>query len=89
MKDEGCTIEAFMIQEKMRGMLYSMNEHQISLPNSVYENLLAVAAMQGVTPADWIAAQLPTVAEQQKSLPDLLYGLVGAINSQEEPRQSY
>lgn len=66
-----------------------MSEHQISLPDSVYENLLAVAAMQGVTPADWIAAQIPASAEQQKSLPELLSGLVGAINSQEEPHPSY
>ena len=66
-----------------------MSKYQISLPDSVYENLLAVAAMQGVTPADWIAAQLPAFAEEPKSLPDLLYGLVGAINSQEEPRPSY
>jgi hypothetical protein len=67
-----------------------MSEHQISLPDHVYENLLAVAEMQGVTPADWIASQLPASAEQQKkSLPDLLSGLVGAINSQEEPRPSY
>ena len=65
-----------------------MIENQISLPNSVYENLLAVAAIKGVTPADWIAAQLPASVEQQKSLPNLS-GLIGAVNSQEEPRQSY
>ncbi len=67
-----------------------MSEHQISLPDSVYENLVAVAQMQGMTPADWIASQLPTFAPQQKkSSPDLLDGLIGAINSKEEPHLDY
>ena len=65
-----------------------MSEYQISLPDTVYDSLLAAAEAQGMSSADWIAARLPVPAESPKPLPDLLAGLVGAINSQ-EPRPSY
>ncbi len=64
-----------------------MSEHFIFLPENVYTHLLAVAEMQGMTPADWIAAQLPPDAPQENSLS--LSGLIGAINSQVEPSPSY
>jgi hypothetical protein len=64
-----------------------MSEHQILLPEEVYSHLLAVAQAQGISPTEWIAAQLPNVSE-----PDLLgtvSDLIGAINSQDEPHQYY
>ncbi len=66
-----------------------MSEHFISLPENVYCHLLAVAETQGVTPADWIASQLPPNSHQQKLLTSSLSGLIGAINSQVEPSPSY
>jgi hypothetical protein len=67
-----------------------MSEHQISLPDSVYENLLAIAAMEGMTPADWIAAHVPhatAAPNQQQSLYDLLADLAGAISDDGESHQ--
>ena len=66
-----------------------MREHFISLPENVYSHLLAVAETQGITPADWIASQLPPDAQQQNPLTSSLSGLIGAINSQVEPSPSY
>jgi hypothetical protein len=39
-----------------------MPDHQISLPDDIYQGLLAAAHAEGVTPADWIATQLPKAA---------------------------
>ncbi|WP_250126645.1 hypothetical protein [Chroococcidiopsis sp. CCMEE 29] len=67
-----------------------MSEHQISLPDRVYENLLAIAAMEGMTPADWIAAHVPhatAASSQQQSLYDLLADLAGAISDDGESHQ--
>lgn len=66
-----------------------MSEHLISLPENVYCQLLAVAKTQGMTPADWIAAQLPHDADLQSPLSSSLSGLIGAINSQVKPSPSY
>lgn len=41
-----------------------MSEHQLSLPDDVYHNLLAAAALEGVTPVDWIATHLPATVKQ-------------------------
>lgn len=65
-----------------------MSEHQISLPDNVYQNLLAAAAMEGVTPADWIAAHVPippAVPSQEQSLYDRLADLAGAISDDGQP----
>jgi len=62
-----------------------MSEYFISLPENVYCHLLAVAETQGMTPADWIAAQLPTDVDQQIPQTSSLSGLIGAINSQVDP----
>ena len=35
------------------------SERQIFLPEEIYQNLVAAANSSGVTPEDWIAAQLP------------------------------
>ncbi|NJO93941.1 MAG: hypothetical protein HC820_05500 [Hydrococcus sp. RM1_1_31] len=65
-----------------------MLEHQISLSEEVYNALLAVAQRSGMTPADWIASKLPE-KESDRPLPELLSGLVGAIDSQQAPRHQY
>lgn len=65
-----------------------MLEHQISLPEEVYNALLAVAQRNGMTPADWIASKLPE-KESDRPLPEMLSGLVGAIDSQQEPHHQY
>ncbi|MDF5718999.1 MAG: hypothetical protein PUP91_00620 [Rhizonema sp. PD37] len=62
-----------------------MSEHFISLPKNVYCHLLTVAKTQGMTPADWIASQIPTNVDQQIPQTSSLSGLIGAINSQVEP----
>jgi hypothetical protein len=36
-----------------------MPEHQISLPEQVYDRLLAVAETQGISPTKWIVSNLP------------------------------
>ena len=64
-----------------------MSDHQISLPEDVYCKLVAIADSSGVSPADWVAAQLPTEPEQDVS--DSVWDLIGTINSQEEPHQTY
>ena len=66
-----------------------MSEHQIVLPEKVYNDLLTVAQQQGVTPADWIAAQLPPSPQTEQPLSDLIGDLVGAIDSQEEPHHRF
>ena len=66
-----------------------MSEHQIVLPEKVYNDLLTVAQQQGVTPADWIAAQLPLSSQPEQPLSDLIGDLVGAIDSQEEPHHRF
>ena len=39
-----------------------MSDHQLSIPDSVYQHLLAAAAIEGITPVDWIATHLPVAA---------------------------
>lgn len=65
-----------------------MSDQQLSLPESVYEGLLAAAATEGVTPADWIAAHLPSrliSPSQQQSLYDVLQDVAGSIGAGDEP----
>ena len=66
-----------------------MSEHQISLSEEVYSHLKAVAASQGVSPADWIAHQLPKTSSEETSIVESVSDLIGAIDSQEEPLHSY
>lgn len=67
-----------------------MSERQLTLPDDVYQNLLTAAAMEGVTPVDWIAAHvphLPAASIQQQSLYDLLADLAGGIGADDQPSQ--
>lgn len=65
-----------------------MSECQISLPEDVYQALIKAAQENGVTPTDWIVSKLPLTSGSDP-LSELLSGLVGAINSQEEPHHRY
>lgn len=67
-----------------------MSDHQLSLPDDVYQNLLTAAVMEGITPVDWIAAHVPhrpAVSTQQQSLYDVLADVAGSIGADEEPSQ--
>ena len=66
-----------------------MSEYQIALTERVYYTLLTVAQRQGITPAEWIATQLPLASPEERSLPDLLTDLVGTIDSQAEPHHPF
>jgi hypothetical protein len=59
-----------------------MPDHQISLPDNIYQGLLAAAHAEGVTPADWIATQLPKSADALEECdPGAVEHLFGAFDS--------
>jgi hypothetical protein len=60
----------------------------VELPDELYRDLERVARERGLTPADWIATTLPSGAGStaEQPLSELLQGLVGAVDSTEEPR---
>ncbi len=60
-----------------------MSDHQLSLPDDVYQNLLAAAAVEGISPVDWIAAHLPASEEQQEFSPDVVADLIGSFDSRQ------
>ncbi len=64
-----------------------MSEHQISLPQEVYSGLLAAANANGISPAEWIASQLPIASVGMTAKP--VSDLIGAINSKQKPHQDY
>jgi len=63
----------------------------IELPESVYENLEKVARERGMTAGDWIASILPNDqnSAQKRRLREVLLGLVGALDSTDEPMIGY
>jgi hypothetical protein len=63
-----------------------MSERQISLPDNIYQGLLAAADASGVTPADWIATHLPTSEDVAEEF-DLstIDHLIGAFDSRKHP----
>jgi hypothetical protein len=60
----------------------------VELPDDLYRDLERVARERGLTPADWIATTLPGGAGSaaEHPLAELLQGLIGAVDSTEEPR---
>ena len=58
-----------------------MSHHQLTLPNSVYQHLLAAAAIECITPVDWIATHLPVAAKQQQSVSGDISDLIGSADS--------
>ena len=57
-----------------------MSDHQLTLPDGVYQQLLAAAAIEGVTPVEWIATHLPVATKQQSVLTDIS-DLIGSADS--------
>lgn len=66
-----------------------MSERQILLPDRVYDRLLAAAQSQGVSPTEWIAANLPHDSIQPANLSKDVSDLIGSIDSRMEPHQTY
>ena len=67
-----------------------MTDYQISLPEDLYSALVKAAESSGIKPEDWIAARLPESIQEESTsmtLEQRLGDLIGAINSQQEPRQ--
>jgi hypothetical protein len=58
----------------------------IELPDDLYRDIEKVAREQGLTPADWIAATIPSRSVDEQPLSELLKGLVGAVDSTNEAR---
>jgi hypothetical protein len=68
-----------------------MAEHQIYLPDQVYDRLLAAAQTRGISPTEWIVSNLPDQDSNQpgsNSFKDVS-DLIGSIDSRAEPHQSY
>jgi hypothetical protein len=68
-----------------------MSEHQISLPEQIYDRLLAVSETQGISPTEWIVSNLPDQDSNQSgsnSFKDVS-DLIGSIDSRVEPHQNY
>ena len=63
----------------------------IELPDELYRNLEKAARERGITPAAWIAEALPCAAGPigRRPLPDLLEGLIGAVDSTKGPRTGH
>jgi hypothetical protein len=60
-----------------------MTKHTLSLPENIYQRLLSVAQAHGISPAQWIATQLPPTPQPPADFPD---DLIGSIDSGAEPR---
>ena len=57
----------------------------LELPDEVFEALAKAARDGGVTPAEWLAINLPTsdAYSQERPLPELLNDLIGSVDSTE------
>ena len=64
-----------------------MSNHQISLPEDIYNSLLTKAQESGVSPIDWIASQLSAEEGETTFSPDI-NDLIGSIDSRVQPKHS-
>lgn len=64
-----------------------MSDHQLTLPDSVYQHLLAAATIAGITPVDLIATHLPVTAKQQSVSGDIS-DLIGSVDSRHSVHRS-
>ena len=62
-----------------------MANYTITLSEQTYHRLLAIAQENDTTPEAWLDAQLSPPPETPQPLPQLLTGLIGAIDSKAEP----
>lgn len=72
-----------------------MTERTITLPESVYRSLVAIAQKRGMTPESWIALQISDLTEVVNSQdekpelpPEFPSDLIGSFNSKKQSLQS-
>jgi hypothetical protein len=58
------------LQYKAEVSFMSQN-HPIELPEDIFVALLRIAEQKGVTPADWIASQIPAAFFSERGMPTL------------------
>ena len=61
-----------------------MTKYTLSIPKNIYQRLLLAAQQRGVSPVQWIDAQLPT-ASLPEPIADFPEDLIGSIDSGSEP----
>lgn len=66
-----------------------MSNYTINLDKEIYQTLLEVSQSQGLTPENWIAAQLSHQQAEAKPLSEKIGDLIGAIDSQAEPHHQF
>lgn len=66
-----------------------MSNYTINLDKEIYQTLLEVSQSQGLTPENWIAAQLSHQQAEAEPLPEKIGDLIGAIDSQAEPHHQF
>lgn len=60
-----------------------MDKPQLSLSDDVYQGLLAAAAIEGVSPEDWIATHLPPNVKQPQPVTADISDLIGSVDSRQ------
>lgn len=66
-----------------------MSNYTINLNKEIYQTLLEVCQKQGLTPENWIAAQLSQKQAEAEPLSEKIGDLIGAIDSQAEPHHQF
>lgn len=64
-----------------------MTDHTITLSESTYRGLIAVAQSKGISPDDWIASKLDISTEIPVPSSEFPSDLVGSFNSKNQPCQ--
>ncbi|MGH8710619.1 MAG: hypothetical protein ACREVA_04785 [Burkholderiales bacterium] len=58
----------------------------IELPEEIFFAVLRLSELRGVSPAQWIASQIPLgLLQRERPLADALNGIVGGVDSSQEP----
>ena len=62
--------------------------HPIELPEETFLALLRIAEQKGMTPADWIASQIPAalLERDERPLSDVIDKIIGTVDSSIESR---
>ena len=62
--------------------------HPIELPEETFLALLRIAELKGMTPADWIASQIPATLRErdERPLSDVIDEIIGTVDSSIESR---
>jgi hypothetical protein len=58
----------------------------IELPEDIFFAVLRLSELRGVSPAQWIASQIPLgLLQRERPLAEALNGIVGGVDSSQEP----